>query len=169
MDTACGIEHIVAKLPYWLQEKWISVGSKHKEENQGQFSPFEFFSTFVSSEARKRNDPSFAIPSASGPSVKSERHLFKGTKNSISVHKTDIVPTGSSTNSSVKGVSDPNKKCPTYGKPHPLKHCKAFRAKNLEERKTFLKEKRICFKCCNSTTHLAKDCLSAIKCMECNS
>ena len=60
LDTARGIEPIVGKLPYGLQEKWISVGSKHKEENRGRFPPFEFFSKFVCSEARKRNDPSFA-------------------------------------------------------------------------------------------------------------
>ena len=86
LDTARGIEPIVGKLPYGLQEKWILVGSKHKEENRGRFPPFEFFSKFVCSEARKRNDPSFAIPSTSGSPAKSERTFFKGTKYPISVH-----------------------------------------------------------------------------------
>ncbi|KAI7808136.1 hypothetical protein IRJ41_016509 [Triplophysa rosa] len=133
LDTAHVIEPIVAKLPYGLQEKWIS------------FPPFEFFSKFVCSEARKRND---------------------STKYPISVHKTDVASTSPSIN---KGVSDLNKSCPIHGKPHPLKRCKAFRAKTLEERRAFLKEKGICFKCCGSTTHLAKDCPNAVKCLECDS
>lgn len=168
LDTARGIEPIVAKLPYGLQEKWMSAGSRHKEENEGHFPPFEFFSRFISYEARKRNDPSFAIPSASS-SPKFEKALFRSTKNPISVHKTGITSTGASVNSLVKGVSNPNKSCPLHGKPHPLKRCKAFRAKTLEDRKTFLKEKGICFKCCGSTTHFARACPEAVKCLECDS
>ncbi|XP_042281759.1 uncharacterized protein LOC121906755 [Thunnus maccoyii] len=168
LDTARGIEPIVAKLPYGLQERWISAGSKHKEENKGQFPPFEFFSQFISYEARKRNDPSFSIPSACSSPTKFERAPFKGTRNPISVHKTDVDSTHTRA-SNVKGVSDPNKSCPIHSKPHPLKRCKAFRAKNLEERKTFLKERGICFRCCSSTTHFAKDCQNAVKCMECES
>lgn len=33
LDTARGIEPIIAKLPYGLQGKWISAGSKYKEQN----------------------------------------------------------------------------------------------------------------------------------------
>lgn len=168
LDTARGIEPIVAKLPYGLQEKWISAGSKHKEENKGQFPPFEFFSRLISYEARKRNDPSFSIPSTSSSPTKFERAPFKGTRNPISVNKTDVDSAHTRSNN-VKGVSDPNKSCPIHSKPHPLKRCKAFRAKTLEERKTFLKERGICFRCCSSTTHLAKDCQNAVKCMECES
>lgn len=47
LDTAYGIELIVVKLPYGLQERWISDGSGFKEENDGQFPPFEFFAGFV--------------------------------------------------------------------------------------------------------------------------
>lgn len=162
LDTARGIEPIIAKLPYGLQEKWISVGSKYKEDNRGRFPPFEFFSRFVSDEARRRNDPSFAIPSSSP--AKFEKSISKSTRYPVSVHKTD--PTNTSVD---KDVTDPSKSCPIHGKPHPLRRCKAFRAMRLEERKTFLKEKGICFKCCGSTTHLAKDCSTAVKCLECDS
>lgn len=37
------------------------------------------------------------------------------------------------------------------------------------DRKTFLKEKGICFKFCSSTSHLAKDCKAPVKCLECDS
>lgn len=42
-------------------------------------------------------------------------------------------------------------------------------AKSLEDRKAFLKEKGICFKCCSSTSHFAKDCKFSLKCFECDS
>lgn len=159
LDTARGIEPIIANLPYGLQGEWISAGSKYKKQNGGQFPPFEFFTRFVCYKARKRNDPSFALPSAAGSPVKPEKHFLKSTRNPISVHKMDVSSTGQRTNSLVKGVSNPNKSCPIHGKPQPLKRCRAFRVKNLEDRKAFLKEK---FKCCGSTTHLAKDCPTVV-------
>ncbi|KAI3363475.1 hypothetical protein L3Q82_012092, partial [Scortum barcoo] len=34
LDTARGIHHILEKLPYHLQDKWTSYGSKYKEQHQ---------------------------------------------------------------------------------------------------------------------------------------
>lgn len=59
--------------------------------------------------------------------------------------------------------------CPIPHKPHPLKKCKRFRHMLLDDRKKFLKENSICFRCCGSTTHQAKDCDVSIKCSECSS
>lgn len=42
-----------------FKEKWLSAGSKYKEENNGPFPPFEYFCRFVCYEAKKQNDPSF--------------------------------------------------------------------------------------------------------------
>ncbi|XP_055367455.1 uncharacterized protein LOC114862962 [Betta splendens] len=77
----------------------------------------------------------------------------------VSVHKTNVSITN----------TDPNKNCPLHNKPHPLKKCRMFRNKPYSERRTILKEKGICFKCCSSTSHLAKACMSAVKCSECSS
>ncbi|XP_067282594.1 uncharacterized protein [Pseudorasbora parva] len=163
LDTARGIEPIVTKLPYGLQEKWISAGSRFKEENGGRFPPFEFFTRVICYEAKKRNDPSFVYSNASGSSVKVESPYLKSTKNPIAVHKTNVSPAESSTS------IDPNKSCPIHAKPHPLKKCKAFRAKDLQVRKAFLKERGFCFKCCGSNSHVAKDCTVVVKCSECDS
>ncbi|KAK0143480.1 hypothetical protein N1851_018392 [Merluccius polli] len=64
---------------------------------------------------------------------------------------------------------DVDRQCPIHNKPHPLRRCRGFRTKTLEERKTFLKESGICFRCCSSTNHLAKDCKMTIQCKECDS
>ena len=37
----------------------------------------------------------------------------------------------------------------------------------LDERKVFLREKHICFNCCASSTHVAKDCDRPVLCQEC--
>lgn len=39
LDTARGIGPIVEKLPYGLQEKWLSHGSRYKDEHRGHFPP----------------------------------------------------------------------------------------------------------------------------------
>ncbi|KAM7373874.1 hypothetical protein PAMP_006564 [Pampus punctatissimus] len=161
LDTSRGIGPIVDKLPYGLQEKWVSSGSWYKEENNSCFPPFSYFCDFVCYEAKKRNDPSFIRQSSSANPTKPERLSVKNfnTNKSITVHKTDV--------STIN--NDPNQNCPLHDKPHPLKKCRTFRNKFINDRKAFLKQKGICFKCCSSTSHVAKDCKSSVKCFECES
>lgn len=54
-------------------------------------------------------------------------------------------------------------------KPHPFNKCRGFREKPLEERRQYIKEKAICFHCCASTAHIAKNCKAEIVCIECGS
>lgn len=49
LDTACGVNPIVEKLPYSLQERWISHASKYKVDFNATFPPFSTFSNFVRS------------------------------------------------------------------------------------------------------------------------
>ncbi|XP_011487025.2 uncharacterized protein LOC105356652 [Oryzias latipes] len=160
LDTSRGIGPIVDKLPYGIQEKWMSQGSQYKEENEGCFPPFSYFCKFICKEAKKRNDPSFNQPNTQ-TYTKSERPNLKNFSSAkpISVYKSNVTSPN----------KDINKNCPLHNKPHPLKKCRTFRNKLLDERKAFLKEKGICFKCCASDTHLAKDCRTTVKCSECES
>ena len=160
LDTSRGIAPIVDKLPYGLQEKWVSAGSRYKEGSDGRFPPFEYFCNFVSYEAKKRSDPSFIHQGSTTTPTKPDKPFSRNfnTNKPISVHKTDLSTT-----------NDPYKNCPLHNKPHPLKRCRTFRNKLLDDRKAFLREKGICFKCCASVSHLAKDCRFSVKCFECNS
>ena len=165
LDTSRGISPITEKLPFGLQEKWMSAGSRFKEENNGQFPPFEYFCRFVCYEAKKRNDPSFMLTGSAANSIKPERPaLKKFNDRNLSVNKTDVAAIKINKRTNV----DPTKICPVHDKPHSLQDCRAFRNKPLDERKAFLKEKGICFRCCASTSHLAKDCKSTVKCQECD-
>lgn len=104
LDTARGVNPIVQKLPYNLQEKWVTLGSRYKQTHNVPFPPFSVFVDYIAQQAKIRNDPSFD-----------------------------------------------------------------FREKSIEDRKAFLKENNICYRCCLSTSHFAKDCKISVKCTECDS
>ncbi|GAA6111706.1 uncharacterized protein LOC125145101 [Tachysurus ichikawai] len=93
LDTSRGIAPLVDKLPYGLQDKWVTSGSCYKEQNYGRFPPFEYFCNFVCFEARKRNDPSFMHQSSTTTAAKTDRTIVKSfqTNKAITVHKTDEV------------------------------------------------------------------------------
>ncbi|XP_034002065.1 uncharacterized protein LOC117495103 [Trematomus bernacchii] len=158
LDTARGVREIVEKLPYNLQERWTSIGSKYKEDYRVAFPPFSVFAKFVQQQAKIKNDPSFIISTPSN-------------KASVTVHKTDIPEEPADTQSSptFKKLDEPDRQCPIHKKPHPLKKCKLFREKTLEDRKAYLRDNRICYRCCGSFQHMAKDCKLTVKCFECNS
>lgn len=83
------------------------------------------------------------------------------TRGILSAHKTDV--------SGDKRAENLGKHCPIHNKTHSLEKCRAFRAKSIEERKSFLRENGICYKCCKSMTHLAKDCKITVTFSECES
>ena len=168
LDTARGLNPIVEKLPWNLQEKWISKGSNYKLAHNLLFPPFTYFADFVSREALIRNDPSFSF--ASSAATTKPDAADKKTRNFVSTHITDVSPVSDSdTTETSSARPDVSKQCPIHQKPHPLKHCRGFRSKHIEERKAFLKEAGICFRCCSSNKHVAKDCKTEVHCKECNS
>ncbi|XP_040289970.1 uncharacterized protein LOC121002590 [Bufo bufo] len=169
LDTARGVNPIVCKLPHGLQEKWIQVGSSYKRENKVSFPPFSYFCNFVRNIADTKNDPSFAFSEFNTPSPKGDNlHTsYRNRRGPVSVRKTDIIPTPAP-NKSGK-IENPNRLCPIHKKPHPLKKCIGFRKKPLQERKELLKTFGVCYRCCASTDHFAKECKTPIKCIECGS
>ena len=57
--------------------------------------------------------------------------------------------------------------CPLHKTKHSLNRRKAFKTKPLQERRTFLKDNRICFKCCESDQHIRRNCKATVKCEDC--
>ncbi|XP_076869614.1 uncharacterized protein LOC143519746 [Brachyhypopomus gauderio] len=167
LDTARGVNPIVEKLPHRLQEKWITKGSRFKEDHGVAFPPFPLFSEFVRQQAKVRNDPSFAFTTSTlSKPDKVTKHSQKAT---VAVYKTDATSKYSDGHATEKKTTEPDRECPLHKKPHPLKKCRAFRIKTIDERRAYLKDNHICYKCCGSTEHIAKDCKAPIKCIECNS
>ncbi|XP_059833911.1 uncharacterized protein LOC132398455 isoform X1 [Hypanus sabinus] len=161
LDTPSGIRQIVDKLPFGLQDRWVSVASEYKEDNNGRFPPFKYFTRFVHREAKKRNDPSLMGQGSSTVYTKPD----KSSSNNFNIDKpVSVLKTEAFTTN-----HNPSKNCPLHNKPHPLRKCRMFREKPLEERMALLKEKRICFKCCSSTSHFARERTITVKCPECDS
>ncbi len=171
LDTSCGITPIVQKLPYSMHDKWVSLASRYKESHQTSYPPFSFFAKFVCDQAKTLNDPSFAPLTGSWSTGKVEHSFKHNTKTPVSVKKTEVSVGSDSShdNPSEKRMADPDKQCPLHNKPHPLRKCRGFRSKSLDERKAYLKEKNICYRCCASSSHLAKDCGQSVQCRECKS
>ncbi|XP_032416936.1 uncharacterized protein LOC116718815 [Xiphophorus hellerii] len=168
LDTARGIHPVVDKLPFGVQEKWMNHGTKYKEKHSVSFPPFSVFANFVSSEAKMRNDPSFRHSVQQPPAPLKmfkyqERH---SRKEPISVSRTEVVNSQLKLMAETK-IVDVDKECPIHRKPHALKRCRAFREMPFEERKIYLKKNSICFRCCASTNHQAKNCSTEISCAEC--
>lgn len=90
-------------------------------------------------------------------------------RTTVTVRKTAVTATTTSPQANAAAKDEPDKQCPIHNKPHPLSRCHGFRGKHLDERKTYLKENSICFRCCASTKHMAKDCRTTLKCNECES
>lgn len=164
LDTSRGVNPIIEKLPHNIQEKWISFGSKYKREHHISFPPFYVFVNFIRTEAKTRTDPSFNLFSQSA--ARGMNTWEKVAKTPVHVHKTQV---SSAEGAEDRETGDPNKNCPIHNKPHPLKKCRSFREKSLEERQQLLKEHSICFRCCSSTQHLARNCSTDIRCTECES
>lgn len=171
LDTARGINPLVQKLPFNLQEKWLSLGSSYKLQYHVSFPPFEVFADFVRQQAITRNDPSFKFTGQVDAPLKGDKPAWRlNRQREISVHKTDVLhPAPLASDRPDFKADDSEKHYPIHKKPHLLRKCRAFREKPLEECKAFLKENGICFKCCSSTRHMAKDCKYATTCLECKS
>ena len=167
LDTSRGVNPIIEKLPHNIQEKWISFGSRYKRDHHVSFPPFSVLVDFVRTEAKTRTDPSFNL--FTPVSMERKNKWDRPVKMPVSVHKTQVSSTERSEFREDKRSADPNKHCPLHKKPHPLRKCRGFREKSLEERKQLLKENYVCFRCCSSTDHLARNCSAEVKCMECGS
>ncbi len=91
LDTARGVNPIIEKLPFNLQERWITHGAKYKEDHRVSFPPFGFFVQFICDQARIRNDPSFSLSMQSH--LKQEKFSRLSNRIPVSVRKTEVLAT----------------------------------------------------------------------------
>lgn len=167
-NTSSGIIPIVAKLPHQLQDKWTSKAVNYKNQHKVSFPPFSVFAQFIREMSKIKNDPGFIyeLPSenqtkkSGAPNAHRHRSEFQNQRPLVAARKTELDQT------SVPTVASPEL-CPLHKTKHSLNKCKAFKAKPLEERRKFLKDNRICFKCCDSDQHIRRNCKATVKCEVC--
>ena len=157
-NSSSGVSPIVAKLSYSIQDKWTSHASKYKKSNSVPFPPFNMFVSFIKGICElRRNDPSFKNQSLITQTTNKQRHsvLAGRTDTKTEVERCD--------------VQDSSVRCPIHKANHSLNDCRTFQRMLIHDRKKFLKDKGICFRCCISSDHVAKDCEITLKCSHCDS
>ena len=123
-DSSIVVTPIVNKLSHNLQEKWTYTAVKYMNDHDVAYPPFGIFVNCIRDQSRIKNNPSFQY---GGSQVNKSANFQKHPdKSGIHVRKTETT---------VK------QKCPLHLTDHPLNKCRVFKAKPIEERIKFLKEK----------------------------
>ena len=96
-DTSSGVNPIICKLPYGLQEKWTTKAMNYKQTFRVPYPPFSFFAKFIRDLAKMKNDPSFFYESQpqgkpSAASSNAEKSVSKRNSQQVKVEKTEIKP-----------------------------------------------------------------------------
>ena len=133
-DSSEGMLPIVQKLPYNIQEKWVTRAAYFKKNNSDRFPPFSYFLEFISDIAKIRNDPGLVS------NVPFEKNTPTPKSISTTCKKTEIVKEAA-------GKSDLGTRCPIHKPSHSLLDCRSFKAMSVSERKKVVKDSRLCFKC----------------------
>ena len=154
---------LLTKLPDWIVARW-GRNTTHWKETKGEYPPFKNFDEFIAQEAKIACDPLTSIQSLRGSSsqvfqktrYKQDKNIFESRSFLSEANETDQ-----------KGLSVSGKtNCELCKKSHDLDQCRIFLAKSLTERKTFIKEKGLCFACLQSN-HISRKCKHRKKCKVC--
>jgi hypothetical protein len=161
------MQSIVQKLPPYLQNKWRDHACKMRKLH-AKIMVYEDMHNFVESAAESANDPvyghaalhqndSHLRPSGnrSNPSPTS----FQKQNQKSSSFAAYVNATSDETNANVGS-------CKFCKQRHDIDDCSSFKAKTVEERRNFLKEKHMCF-ACYGTGHVAKGCTNKRTCKTC--
>ncbi|XP_014673822.1 PREDICTED: uncharacterized protein LOC106814066 [Priapulus caudatus] len=163
-DSSSGINPIVNRLPYGMQEKWTTSAQNYKRKYGVTFPPFSHFVEFIREIARVKNDPSFLFESSdatTGRKDKNAMRIFQSDMRPLTTRKVEI--------SDDKVEVDPERLCPIHKLRHTLNQCRSFKRKPIHERRKLLREFGICFKCCASSKHAFRNCKEAVECEDCGS
>ncbi|XP_069140958.1 uncharacterized protein [Argopecten irradians] len=164
-DSPLGLRQVLTKLPTRVQSKWTDRAFSYKATKHVAFPPFSYFVSFIKDMARMMNDPGLMFSAldnvqgrGSGP------NYSRGDRGpGVKVKKTGIQKESPAQTS--------ERCCPIHpeSSTHSLEDCREFLRRTLSDRRQFLKDKSICYKCCSSDKHIRKDCNVQVKCSECGS
>ena len=174
LNHPTNMQTIAKKLPSHLQARWRDRAVKLKE--RGDVASFKDLADFVVSAAESANDPVFGVQALSN----SQERRRDSTKRDS---KKRPPPTNQTGNSFVTGINTPPGSeavenmcrdnpgtkvnlCPFCNKTHDLDDCAEFLKKTMDERKSFLYERKLCF-ACYETNHVSKGWVKRCTCKKC--
>ena len=158
-------QKLTQKVPDWLAARWNRHVSIALMEGR-DFPTFEDFATFVSVEAEIACNPitsMHALHSSSSSYVKRSTNETKGSK--VSVFSTQ---TNAANTENLRSYYGREKSPCMWCKhdEHQLPKCTDFKEKSLEERRTFIKNNKLCYGCVKPG-HNAKECRHRHTCELC--
>ena len=138
------IRDILKKLPYEYQRKFREIATT-KMENEERIL-FKDLTKFVARQVRILETPIFG-------------ELRKDTSNSNKKK---------SLNTKLESPNGKKQQCPCCkGRNHELDKCFFFLKKTYEDRRDFIKERKLCFGCLKTSEHNSKNCKNRIICKHC--
>ena len=167
------MQSVVQKLPFSLQGKWRENVVKTRRKD-GKVAGFRQLVEFVEYAAETANDPVYGKEALSkakhrtnGPTEENKK--FPPSKSKVESFATNLdtvfkSPTSNGTGSSSRNIS--TRKCPLCTKSHDLDDCNDYKRKSVEERRSFLAEKALCF-ACYGENHQSKRCTKKRTCKKC--
>ena len=168
LDTYDFLRTLVSKLPTAIQQKWIHLLGKCREE-EDRSPTLEDLNKFVGKLSRDENDPRIAGLGYQGRKNESNKTYQKGTrKGDAKVFATNVSASKDckSTSSSGKASSAPCLHC-GEGTKHSITECRKFGSLNNQEKSQICKTKGLCFGCLNPG-HMKRSCHQKLKCSKCN-
>ena len=162
---------LLLKLPEWIVNRWNRQVAVSRASEQ-RFPSFNEFMQFMVKEAKIACDPVTSLQALRSEQNYSTERSEKGLK----IDRRPPVKGRSFLteveNSSVSFVSNTVKPesvgcCLCQKKNHELESCRIFLRKPVEERKAFVKDKKLCYGCLGFN-HVSKRCRTRKKCETCN-
>ena len=174
LDHPHNIQTMVKKLPLSLQDRWRREASKLRA-TRNTTRTFANVVEFVKTEAGIAMDPVYSREALNRHDISDRPGRFNKGENvhkpkigdrsratsHVSSHATAITATPEA-----KGLGLANS-CKMCGKTHDLDDCKEYLKKTLQERREFLKDKDLCFACCQAG-HRSNGCAQRKTCKTCS-
>lgn len=157
-------QKLTQKVPDWLAARWNRRVSTALMES-GDFPTFEDFAKFVSKEAEIVCNPItslHALHSSSSSYLKRSTNETKGSKVSVFSTQTNA----NTENLRLKNGKEKHPCMWCKDNQYQLSKCTNFKERSLEERRTFIKDNKLCYGCVKPG-HSAKDCRHCHTCELC--
>ena len=145
LDFPANLQMVVSKLPTYLRNKW-----RDRVSRSNLFAKFADLVLFLEHASAAANDPIFGNDALFGQ--KSEQPSSKSTS----------IRSMATSNQNTNRI-----KCRLCNSDHELDNCMKFRNKSIEDKRSFLRSKGLCFRCLYSG-HMVKDCKRRISCAICH-
>ena len=167
LDSNQTIFHLAAKLPSYSGVKWCHYAHDKQAKSMSQVK-FKDFVNFVREESELANDPIFS-PDALRQERKSASREGSSRGRNYGQTKSASFVTGVTQNtaSQTQAASYSQLQCLLCERiGHELIKCFEFKKKSLEERRSIVKAKGLCFGCLK-LGHFSADCQERLICKEC--